>query len=54
MARIRVASFAVSLDGFGAGTDQSLQHPLGVRGPELMQWFMATRVWRHMKSQEGG
>ena len=54
MAKIRVASFAVSLDGFGAGPDQSLQHPLGVRGPELMQWFFPTRAWRQMQGQEGG
>jgi len=54
MAKVRVHSFGVSLDGFGAGPDQSLQAPLGVRGPELMSWFMATRVWREMQGQEGG
>jgi dihydrofolate reductase len=54
MAKLRVASFGVSLDGFGAGTDQGLQHPLGVRGEELMQWFFPTRFWRRMQGQEGG
>jgi len=54
MAKVRVHSFGVSLDGFGAGPDQSLQAPLGVRGPELMAWFMPTRVWREMQGQEGG
>ena len=54
MARVRVQSFAVSLDGFSAGPNQDLQNPLGVRGPELMQWFMPTRVWRSMQGMEGG
>ena len=54
MAKLRIQSFAVSLDGFGAGPDQDLQNPLGVRGPELMEWFFATRAWRSMHGQEGG
>jgi dihydrofolate reductase len=54
VARVRVQSFAVSLDGFSAGPRQDLQNPLGVRGPELMQWFMPTRVWRSMQGMEGG
>ncbi len=29
MGKVRVAGFAVSIDGFGAGPDQSLEHPLG-------------------------
>lgn len=52
--RLRVLSFGVSLDGFGAGPDQSLEHPLGVAGPELMEWFMHTRYWRGVHGQEGG
>ncbi len=54
MSKLRVQCFAVSLDGFGAGVDQDLQNPLGVRGPELMEWFFHTRVWREMHGQEGG
>ena len=54
MAKLRVQSFAVSIDGFGAGPDQSLEHPLGVRGPERMEWFFATRFWRAMHGQDGG
>jgi dihydrofolate reductase len=49
-----VRSFAVSLDGFGAGTGQNLENPLGVRGPELMEWFFQSRVWREMHGMEGG
>jgi dihydrofolate reductase len=51
---LRVQSFAVSIDGFGAGPRQDLQNPLGVRGPELMQWFFPLRFWRSMQGQEGG
>jgi dihydrofolate reductase len=48
MSRLRVQSFAVSIDGYGAGPNQSLQNPLGVRGPELMEWFFPTRLFRKM------
>jgi dihydrofolate reductase len=54
MPRLRVESFAVSMDGFAAGTDQDLENPLGVRGPELMEWFFHSRFWREMHGQEGG
>ncbi len=54
MSRLCVRSFAVSIDGFGAGPDQSLENPLGVRGPELMEWFFHSRFWRQMHGQEGG
>jgi dihydrofolate reductase len=47
-ARVRVESFAVSIDGFAAGPRQDLHNPLGVRGPELMEWFFHTRVWQAM------
>jgi hypothetical protein len=39
MGKVRVAGFAVSIDGFGAGPAQSLEHPLGHRGEELHRWF---------------
>ena len=48
MSKLRVQCFGMSLDGFSAGPDQSLQNPLGVRGPELMEWFFATNVWKTM------
>ena len=54
MSRLRVLSFAVSLDGFGAGPDQDLQNPLGVNGPDLMQWFFPTDVWRRMQGMDAG
>ncbi len=45
MSKVVVQAFGVSLDGFSAGTDQSLENPLGVRGPELMEWFFPTRTF---------
>lgn len=55
MTRVRVASFAVSLDGYGAGPDQSLDNPLGVGGMELHQWFVPTRTFRRkVLGQDGG
>ena len=54
MPKVRVAGFGVSLDGFSAGTDQSLNDPLGKRGPEIFQWFFHTKTFRAMHGQEGG
>jgi len=54
MTRVRVAGFSVSLDGFGAGPEQSLQNPLGKRGRELFGWFFDTRTFRAMTGQGGG
>jgi dihydrofolate reductase len=51
---LRVQSFAVSIDGFGAGPDQDLQNPLGVNGPDLMEWFFNTRSWRKMHGLADG
>ena len=48
MSKLRVHCFGVSLDGFGAGPNQSLDHPLGVGGKELHQWFFPTRVFQKM------
>ena len=45
VSRLRVASFAVSIDGYGAGLNQDLQNPLGVRGPELMDCSCSSRTW---------
>ncbi len=54
MAQVRVGGFSISLDGFGAGPEQSLEHPLGRRGQELHQWIFGTRFFRTMIGQDGG
>jgi dihydrofolate reductase len=54
MSKLRVSSFSVSLDGYGAGPDQSLDDPLGVGGKALHEWVLATRTFRKMFGQDGG
>lgn len=54
MSKVRVASFGMSIDGFGAGPRQSLENPLGVGGPSLMQWVFPTRTFQQMHRQGGG
>jgi len=54
MSRVRVGGFSVSLDGFGAGPEQSLEDPLGKGGRELHQWIYGTRFFRTMIGQDGG
>ncbi len=54
MTKVKVSGFSVSLDGFGAGTAQSVENPLGVRGPEMFQWFFPTRTFRAMMGKDDG
>jgi len=54
MSKVRVQSFGVSIEGYGAGPNQDLQNPIGVGGTELMEWFFPTRVWRRMHGEEYG
>ena len=48
MSKVRVNCFTLSLDGYGAGSDQDEQNPLGKYGPELHQWFRPTRTFKGM------
>lgn len=52
--KVRVAAFAVTLDGLSAGPDQSLQNPLGVNGPDMMGWFFPTKFFRDMHGDRAG
>lgn len=54
MPKLRVHNLAMSLDGYVAGPDQSLDNPLGVGGPALHEWAMATRSWRSTHGTDGG
>lgn len=55
MSRLRVHTFAVSVDGYGAGPDQGLEQPLGRGGEELHQWFYPTLTFRRrVLGKEGG
>ena len=46
MTKLRVESFTISIDGFGAGPNQSLEKPMGVGGNALHGWAMATRTFQ--------
>jgi dihydrofolate reductase len=46
MTRVRVESFSMSIDGYGAGPNQSLEHPLGVGGTDLHQWAFPTQTFQ--------
>jgi len=46
MQKLRVESFTISVDGFGAGPNQSLENPLGVGGRNLHQWFLPTKTFQ--------
>ena len=54
MSKLRVRSFSISIDGYGAGPNQDLANPLGVGGPALHQWFFATRTFQKMHGGDGG
>ena len=55
MSRVRVESFTISLDGYGAGPNQSVDNPLGVGGTALHQWAFPTRTFqRSLFGADGG
>lgn len=51
---IRVNSLMVSLDGFAAGADQSLEAPMGIGGQNLSSWMWTTEFGRSMRGMSGG
>ena len=44
----------MSLDGYVAGPNQSVQHPLGVGGMRLHEWIFPLAIWRAMHGERGG
>ena len=54
MSKVRVNCFAVSLDGYGAGPEQSLKEPLGKNGEALHDWFVATKSFRTVYGDADG
>jgi dihydrofolate reductase len=54
MSRLLVRSFAISIDGYGAGPHQTLENPIGAGGMDLMEWFFHTRTWRTMHGESEG
>jgi dihydrofolate reductase len=55
MTRVRVESFSISIDGFGAGPNQDINNPLGVGGTDLHQWAFPTQTFqRNLFGKDGG
>jgi dihydrofolate reductase len=54
LSKVRVGAFSISIDGYGAGPQQSLQNPLGVGGLALHEWAFTTQTFRRMLGQDGG
>jgi dihydrofolate reductase len=54
MSRVRVSTFSISVDGYGAGPRQDLDNPLGVGGLDLQRWFHATKTFRTRFEREDG
>jgi len=54
MTKVRVAGVTVSIDGYAAGPDQSLDNPLGRGGEELHPWLVSSRTFHAMIGEAGG
>ncbi|MGE4250875.1 MAG: dihydrofolate reductase family protein [Parvibaculaceae bacterium] len=54
MSKLIVRAFTISLDGYGAGPNQSLADPLGENGEALHRWFFPTKTFRAMSGQDDG
>ncbi|HEY3813040.1 MAG TPA: dihydrofolate reductase family protein [Caulobacteraceae bacterium] len=54
MSKLVVRGYSISLDGYGAGPDQSLEQPLGVGGHAVHNWLFGTRTFRQMIGKDGG
>ena len=54
MSKVKVIGFSVSLDGFGAGTNQSIDNPLGTGGSELHTWMYPTKAFQKLIGKDGG
>jgi len=54
LSKLKVSAFSVSIDGYGAGPDQSLRNPLGVGGEALHEWAFPTRTFQRMFGNTSG
>jgi dihydrofolate reductase len=48
MSRLRVNAFGISIDGYGAGSDQAMENPMGIGGMALHQWVFGTKTFQKM------
>jgi dihydrofolate reductase len=54
VSKLKVLAFSISIDGYGAGPDQSLQNPLGIGGLALHEWAFPTQTFQRMHGQGEG
>ena len=54
MAKLRVHAYSISIDGYGAGPNQSVENPLGVGGEALHEWVIPTRTFQQLGGKSGG
>jgi dihydrofolate reductase len=54
MSKVRVNCFAISLDGYGAGPEQTQKDPLGKNGEELHRWFVSTQSFKATYGDDSG
>ena len=54
MGKVRVLCFSISIDGYGAGPGQDLANPLGLGGPILHEWAIATNTFQKLHGGDGG
>jgi dihydrofolate reductase len=54
MSRLRVNAFGISIDGYGAGPDQTLENPMGVGGMALHEWVFGTKTFQRMAGDFAG
>jgi dihydrofolate reductase len=54
MSKLRVESFMISVDGFGAAPGQSIDNPFGVGGMVLGQAFVKTKTFQSMFGSSEG
>lgn len=52
MSKLLVNSFSISIDGYGAGPNQSIENPPG--GEALQDWIVATRSFQQMSGNDVG
>ena len=54
MSRLKVMCYSISVDGYGAGPEQSLENPMGIGGMALHEWVFPTKSFKAMHSQMTG
>lgn len=54
MGKVKVTAFTISLDGYGAGPDQTLTKPMGTGAEDLHTWMRSTKMFHQMIGKEGG